>query len=56
MDIVHTQLKLFNTEHAWGRKVQIGKITFEAHVVVPNSAVLLLFHVLMHLQYPPKSC
>jgi len=30
MDLVHTQLKLFNTEHAWDRKAQIEKITFEA--------------------------
>ena len=29
MELAHAQPKLFDTEHAWGRKLQTGKIAFE---------------------------
>ena len=31
MDLAPTQLRLFNTGHAWGRKVLTEKNTFEGH-------------------------
>ena len=31
MELAHAQPKLFDTEHAQGRKLQTEKITFEVH-------------------------
>ena len=46
MDVSHTQPKLLDTEHAWGRKFQTKKNAFNGHmveyIVDPKSAVLLL--------------
>ena len=58
MDLIHTQPKSFNNEHASGREVQTDKNTFEVHchvcvhmielVVITNSAILLMF-VISHV-------
>ena len=64
LELAHAQPKLFNTEHARDRYIQTEKIAFEVRghvgymiecVVIPNSAVLLLFHLLMYSKPPPKS-
>ena len=59
MELVHAQTKLFDTGYARGRKRQTEnnsrsrKHTIEC-VVIPNSAVLLLFHLLMYSDAPSQ--